>query len=161
MFGFCSGDTNYIFDGNFAARLPRSTFKENWQESFTIAGWLYAKPSQHPQFILSLSDGKKFGDTYVGLYVVNKLYDEQPRIGFIMNKENGKCKSHVEWEVALGDTRWRHIAVIVEGCNLQVSTVYFSLLASFLISHSFLAITGFMSGFWQFQWALRSLIFCF
>ena len=83
------------------------------------------KTSQNPQFILSLSDGRKFSDTYVGLYAVNKVYDEQPRIGFIMNKDNGKCKFHEEWEVALGNIKWRHIAVVVDGCNLQVSMIYF------------------------------------
>ena len=81
------------------------------------------KTSQNPQFILSLSDGRKFSDTYVGLYAVNKVYDEQPRIGFIMNKDNGKCRFHEEWEVALGNIKWRHIAVVVDGCNLQVSMV--------------------------------------
>jgi len=114
------GDTNYIFDGNFAARLPRNIFKEKWQDTFTIAGWVLIKTSQNPQFILSLSDGRKFSDTYVGLYAVNKVYDEQPRIGFIMNKDNGKCKFHEEWEVALGNIKWRHIAVVVDGCNLQL-----------------------------------------
>ena len=81
---------------------------------------MLVKTSHQPQFILSLSDGKKFSDTYVGIYAVNKPYNEQPRIGFIMNKNNGKCKFHEEWQVSLGDTKWRHIAVVVDQCNLQV-----------------------------------------
>lgn len=78
------------------------------------------KKSNHRQFILSLSDGKKFGHNYVGLYIINKQYDKHARIGFIMNKNNGRCKFHEEWEVSLGDMKWRHIAVVVEQCNLQV-----------------------------------------
>ena len=118
---FSTGETNYIFDGNVASRLPKSMFKWDWDNSFTIAGWMLAKTSHNPQFILSLSDGKKLGDNYVGLYVINKIYDDQPRIGFIMNKDHGRCKFHEEWEAALGDMKWRHIAVVVENCNLQVN----------------------------------------
>lgn len=122
---FYQGDTNYIFDGTSAARLPRTVVGLNWEKTFTIAAWILVKTAPNPQFILSWSDGKHFGHNYIGLYVINKGDGKKPRVGFMINKDKGRCRFNEEWNIALWDTKWRHVAVAVDDCNLQVKFVVF------------------------------------
>ncbi len=120
LFAYFSVVTNYIFDSNSAVRLPKNIVGTNWEDTLTIAAWVLVKISLKPQFILSWSDGRQLGSTYMGLFVINKGSGEKPRIGFVMNKNNGKCRFNEEWNIELWDFSWRHVAVVVSGCNLQV-----------------------------------------
>eukprot|EP00795_Rhopilema_esculentum_P007226 gene7226-12909_t len=114
------GQTNHVFDGTSATRLPKGLLGENWHDSFTIAAWILVKTSAKPQFVLSLSDGMQLGYNYIGLYVVNKHNDDRSRVGFVLSKSNGKCRLHEEWVVDVSNLKWRHVAVVVDHCNLQL-----------------------------------------
>ncbi len=103
--------------------MPKKVVGLNWESKFTIAAWLLVKAAPRPQFMLSWSDGMQFGNTYIGLYVISKGDSSQPRIGFIMNKDRGKCRFNEEWGFDEMEMRWRHFAVIVDGCNLQVNAL--------------------------------------
>eukprot|EP00794_Sanderia_malayensis_P015210 gene15210-16781_t len=115
------GETNHVFDGRTAGRLPQTVMGLNWGNKFTLAAWLLLKTASQVQFILSWSDGMQLGYNYMGLYVINRGDNRQPRIGFIMNKDNGKCRFSEEWGISGSrEEKWRHVAVIVDGCNLQL-----------------------------------------